>query len=515
MEEALKPWHSLPKITMARRMAGATAACACVLTGALFTSAYAALADRHCADGHLLQPPEQHASSGNCIEDLPNAIDTILRAALAASALWGAEIRSEELGLLYARNANSSFIPASNTKLLMASAALLRLGEGFRWQTTAYLGPSGVVCVDAVGDPSLSQARLEELLKRLATAAPGVRAELQLAHSTSSPPPTWEYGDLSHSYGAEPAAATIDGNTVVVTVAAGASEGAPLQASFAPPSAASMFRVDTNRSRTAAPGSASSVTAVYELDALGQLVLVLDGSLGLGAPSVSLTRSVRPASRLFASHLREAARLAGFGALEVTMLPVGVGCTSGAASASTESEALLPLLNQTLQESDNLYAELTLRAIGRGSVSDGLAATATAISSLGVSSASVMHVDGSGLSRHNVASPAFFVALLEAMRSTALRDLLPVSGRTGTLAHRFIGTPAEGIVHAKTGTMTGVSALSGYLRHADPAVGEIVFSLLGNNVPAYGGALRQFQDAIVIAIAKARHCGGSRAGGIA
>ena len=64
MEEALKPWHSLPKITMARRMAGATAACACVLTGALFTSAYAALADRHCADGHLLQPPEQHASSG-------------------------------------------------------------------------------------------------------------------------------------------------------------------------------------------------------------------------------------------------------------------------------------------------------------------------------------------------------------------------------------------------------------------------------------------------------------------
>jgi D-alanyl-D-alanine carboxypeptidase/D-alanyl-D-alanine-endopeptidase (penicillin-binding protein 4) len=116
----------------------------------------------------------------------------------------------------------------------------------------------------------------------------------------------------------------------------------------------------------------------------------------------------------------------------------------------------------------------------------------------------VQHVDGSGLSRHNLVPPATFVSLLRAMAGSALRDVLPVGGRSGTLRRRFVGTAAEGRVLAKTGTMGGVSGLSGYLLHPDPAVGEVTFSLLGNNGLGYGGLLRPTQDAIVVAVANAR-----------
>ena len=98
-------------------------------------------------------------------------------------------------------------------------------------------------------------------------------------------------------------------------------------------------------------------------------------------------------------------------------------------------------------------------------------------------------------------SPALLTALLRAVRATALRGLLPTAGRTGTLAGRMVGTAAEGRVHAKTGTMSGVSALSGYLEHADALIGEVWFALIANNSPQSSAVLRAAQDAIAVAVA--------------
>jgi len=72
--------------------------------------------------------------------------------------------------------------------------------------------------------------------------------------------------------------------------------------------------------------------------------------------------------------------------------------------------------------------------------------------------------DGSGVSRQDFVSPAFLAQLLQLMvNNTEYRSLLPVAGESGTLADRFIGTAAQGIVQAKTGTLNGVNSLSGYL----------------------------------------------------
>ena len=71
----------------------------------------------------------------------------------------------------------------------------------------------------------------------------------------------------------------------------------------------------------------------------------------------------------------------------------------------------------------------------------------------------------------------------------------------------MVGTAAEGRVRAKTGTMTGVSALSGYLDHPDGArVGQVTFSLIANNAPVHAAPLRAAQDAVAVAIAEARVC---------
>ena len=111
--------------------------------------------------------------------------------------------------------------------------------------------------------------------------------------------------------------------------------------------------------------------------------------------------------------------------------------------------------------------------------------------------------DGSGLSREDQRSSAELVALLLAARGApwwpALRDALPVGGRTGTLAERFRGTPAEGNVAAKSGSIIGGKALSGLVTTADGRVA--VFSVIVNGAgsPAAEGAI----DDLVVTLAAA------------
>lgn len=121
--------------------------------------------------------------------------------------------------------------------------------------------------------------------------------------------------------------------------------------------------------------------------------------------------------------------------------------------------------------SDNLYTECYLRTLGArekqrnptasgDAQSLGLARVRTILSSLGVDTDLFQQIDGSGLSRYNLVTPAAMVATLRAMdktkNSAIYKSFLPVAGVSGSLKHRFIGTPAVGIVHAKTGTLSGV-----------------------------------------------------------
>ena len=174
--------------------------------------------------------------------------------------------------------------------------------------------------------------------------------------------------------------------------------------------------------------------------------------------------------------------------------------------ADVGSPTLTRLVQIMNTRSDNFFAEMLLKQVGHDASGDGT----TAAGARGARSfarrlgASPSLLDGSGLHRSNRASPRHVVSLLDRLRARAeyepFFNSLPVAGRTGTLVDRMRSGPARGRCHAKTGTISGVSALSGYCRARG---GDMyVFSILMNGVNVYGA--RRLQDRMAQAMARQR-----------
>ena len=181
----------------------------------------------------------------------------------------------------------------------------------------------------------------------------------------------------------------------------------------------------------------------------------------------------------------------------------GVSPTGANVLASVDSPPMEQLVRITNKPSDNFFAEMLLKDLGlqtggKGTTAGGAAAAAGFARRLG---ARVRIVDGSGLSRGNRASPYRVVKLLTAMRSrdeyAALLDSLPIAGVDGTLSTRMRGGAARLRCHGKTGTLSNVSALSGY---CDARSGDTyAYSILMNGV--YPPGARRLQDNMLQSIA--------------
>jgi D-alanyl-D-alanine carboxypeptidase/D-alanyl-D-alanine-endopeptidase (penicillin-binding protein 4) len=173
--------------------------------------------------------------------------------------------------------------------------------------------------------------------------------------------------------------------------------------------------------------------------------------------------------------------------------------------AREPSPPMSTLIALTNRPSDNFLAEMLIKDLGasflhRGTTAAGAAVVRGRMAQLGIHP---RPADGSGLSRANRTTPRDVVRLLTAMDhsapvASAFRNSLSVAGRSGTLAPRMRGTVAAGRCRGKTGTLSGVSALSGYC----DAVGgrRLAFSILMNGVSVYGA--RALQNAMAVAIAR-------------
>ncbi|MGB3692271.1 MAG: D-alanyl-D-alanine carboxypeptidase/D-alanyl-D-alanine-endopeptidase [Spirulinaceae cyanobacterium] len=171
-------------------------------------------------------------------------------------------------------------------------------------------------------------------------------------------------------------------------------------------------------------------------------------------------------------------------------------------SARIRSSSLTSWVTTTNRDSNNNYAEILLRFIG------GATAAKQSLTQLGVNPNGFSQADGSGLSRSNSISPDALVDLLQAMTRAKGSDIfyqsLPVGGVSGTLRRRFRSTAAQGKVRAKTGTLRGVRALSGYLEH--PEYGRIVFSILINQPGQSGDTMLRAIDDVVVQLTKLVRC---------
>jgi len=199
-------------------------------------------------------------------------------------------------------------------------------------------------------------------------------------------------------------------------------------------------------------------------------------------------------------------------ALERRGIRVDVGPRTGAAPAGApalaaeDSPSMARLSAITNKPSDNFFAEMLLKALGRrvdgrGTTRGGARAAVRFARGFGSRPALA---DGSGLSRRNRATPRSVVRLLIGMQrrpeGSAFTSSLAVAGRDGTLRRRMRGGPARRRCRAKTGTISGVSTLSGYCRARSGQV--YAFSFLMNGVSAPGA--RRLQDRMAQAVAGVR-----------
>jgi D-alanyl-D-alanine carboxypeptidase/D-alanyl-D-alanine-endopeptidase (penicillin-binding protein 4) len=404
---------------------------------------------------------------------------------------------------LYARNADDAFQPASTMKLIAGSAALDRLGPGYRFATTLARGDGDALILHGGGDPLLRRADLDAAADAVRSAGI-VRAAVVLDESHVDPAerraPGWSVDDVLAYYAPIVNGLPFEENVVAVTLVPAAAIGLPpavqlpepfqplaVQAGACRP--APTLLTFTVVARTVAAGQPDTSDVVA--GSCGDIVVT--GTVPLGQPSHVDAAVDLPdvlALRYFAGALRQRG-------IDVLPSPPSPGPIPGVVDAPFtatpqgpvvwrhDGEPLSALLGDMWLPSDNLIAEELLRELdvtanGRsGTLAGGADVERSWLSSVGVDPQTLTIADGSGLSQYNRVTPRALAAILLHDWRGAYHDVvlaaLPVAGVRGDLRGLMAGTPAEGRVYAKTGSMMHVRGLAGFV--ATRTHGTVIFAL--------------------------------------
>ncbi len=454
-------------------------------------------------------------------------------------ATWNVYAQDDRGRVLFNRNGDRFSVPASNTKLVVSAAATVLLPADYRARTSIYANgtvTNGVLQGDLIlygrGDPTWSErcytvdtlapggcdstwtavdAIADSLrahgIKRIAgrIVGDGSYFEPVLTH------PSWNSFDLNWWYAAPISGLGFHDNSVDFQITPGASVDAPPAITWNPDLTLFTFE---NRARTVPADSSTTI---------GDNFFRKPGTLDIWAEgTVSLSRSPWIESFALPDPNLYAAR-----ALEISLRRRGVSVGGGAAS-TTDSMAyrtlrccgtalveyrgrpLPDIVFPILNTSQNWFAEMLLKVLGRevgdtGSWGKGLDVEKQfLVDSVKIDSTAFSLEDGSGLAAGNLVTPHAFVQLLAYMyhhpRRAPFLAGLPRAQQRGSLLRRFAGTPLEGRVLAKTGSINRVNTLSGYIEKADGRV--ITFSIQAN---AHDVPTRQMLaqiDSVVVQLAR-------------
>ncbi|MDP9120871.1 MAG: D-alanyl-D-alanine carboxypeptidase/D-alanyl-D-alanine-endopeptidase, partial [Acidobacteriota bacterium] len=309
--------------------------------------------------------------------------------------------------------------------------------------------------------------------------------------------PDWPRGQLASWYEAPVAALSFSDNCILVRVGPGR-RGQPAQVELTPK--VNLFRVD-NRARTSSSPRHNHLTIVRQDDRL-----TISGSVYEKSGWFEEWVSVPDAVTYFGAALVDAFAEEGVEIKgrerQVPQLPGPVW-----ERVSVYRSSLVPTIRIANKHSQNFYAESLLKLLGArrcgsGSWREGTRAVEEFLIGLGVPRGSFHMVDGSGMSRENRFSPRAVTQLLRYMyhhpAASEFVQSLPFSGDPeGSLHRRMVVPPYAGNVFAKTGTLEGVSALSGYAKARSGKT--YAFSILCNRTRGAWGA-RQDQDRIVMTL---------------
>jgi serine-type D-Ala-D-Ala carboxypeptidase/endopeptidase (penicillin-binding protein 4) len=471
---------------------------------------------------------------------LARQIDAILHASPAGRGFWGIEVvRLPDDEILYARNTQRLFTPASNMKMFTTSAALSKLGPDFVFRTTVECSTTpdsegrvpDLVLVGR-GDPNLgsrvvpyqynSPARLPADLdfEKLAdqVVAKGIREITGNLYADDTyfvyqPYGTeWAVDDLYWEYGAPVTALAFNDNSLKLQIRPAAVAGSKAQISVEP--GAGYYKivddVMTTDSGTPAKIEINRFPGTMELDVWGNIPV---GSKG-DDEGISIQNPPFFVGEMFRKLLEQrGVKVDG----QVVVREVTQAEAAGQSAppqpehrvvlAEHDSLPLSQDIKVTLKVSQNLHAEMLLRTLSRvednkGSLEDGLNILKSFTQKIGIEPNEIRFAGGSGLSRETLVTPDAVMKLLEFNARTpyfkTFYDALPVAGVDGTLGDRFHNTPLQGRIHAKTGSLEHVNALSGYMNL--PRGRRLAFVIIGNHHPLKWSQATKVIDQIALLI---------------
>lgn len=472
-------------------------------------------------------------------QSLAKRLDARLDAPGLDRLLWGVAVTDTNGKLLYGRNAERLFVPASNTKLLVSAVGTALLGPDFTVNTSLYgTGPiiNGVLQGDLVlygrGDPTFSRrcygsdttaaeacdrdpaVRLRALATQLRSRGitavagdligDGSYFEEEIIH------PSWEIGDLAWWYAAPVSGLGFNDNALDVHELPGDSVGAPARVSFLPELGIATLDI---RAETGARGSQRTFDITRSLGGTSYLAT---GAIPTDASARTEYVAVVDPNRFAALALRRELQAEGVtirGAVLSTVDSLAfVHARATPPLAEVRSRPFREWVYPILNSSQNWYAEMALKQLGKrygaaGSWREGLRIERRfLIDSMRIDSTQFTVEDGSGLASNNLVTPLAFTKLLHFMRAhptfAAFEAGLPVGGRSGTIKSRFVGTALAGKVRAKTGTISRVNALSGFVDRPDGST--LIFSIQANHQTIGGTRMLAAIDSVVVELGRVK-----------
>ena len=452
------------------------------------------------------------------------ALHRVIEKLLSAPALRGAQVGLIAIDTvrgtaLYSQNADQEFMPASNFKLLVGSAALQLLGTSFAYRTTvAADGPpqngtiAGNVYLRGGGDALLTAKDLDDAAA--AVAAQDVRSISGGVITDASHFDDqrygfgWSWDDLPFYYAPVVSALELEDGVLHMYFSPGAAAGTLATLRVAPQSSA--FVID-NRLMTGSPKSKDTSELVRPWDAARTIEVT--GSYPLDAKESGDVRPAVPDPESYAGDVFAKA-LAAHGVTVTGTTQSGKTPEHATPLWTKHSEAMPQLLADFWYPSDNLMGELFLKELGvrlkgePGTVENGITLENQYLRSAGIDPASVTISDGSGLSQYDRITPHDLLKILQAdwngPNRNAVLDALPVAGVRGSLKSSYKRTAAENNVFAKTGSISHVRTISGYVK--TKTHGPVTFSLMvnqwmGEDQPHGAADLATLRGAILAAIA--------------
>jgi serine-type D-Ala-D-Ala carboxypeptidase/endopeptidase (penicillin-binding protein 4) len=497
----------------------------------------------------LSQQPAPVVTKPKTLPELQERIADLLDQPKFASARWGIRIIGSGSKIVFEREPEKAFMPASNMKLYTSTAALDMFGPDFRIRTTVYATKpvkNGMLRGDLIiygrGDPNLSPRfdtddpdRYNEL-----KAADRITAIESLADQIKARGikvitgkligddsyfagdllgPGWEWDDAQFYYGSEVCALTVNDNSVTFTVIPARRIGDQPTIKVQP---ITKYVKIINNAKTGGAGQ----TRIGVHRPLNSNNVQFFGTIPYNAKEFKVGIAIHDPASFAAELLKEALerrRVRVRGRVERTDAVARIENPFDEARlielASVESQSLSEMLKVINKQSQNLHTELMLHQLGTrhieyGTLDDYGRAKSTAVLGneirrqfLQKAGAEVQPLslgDGSGLSRKNMVTPRSTTRLLEFMMThphfNTFRESLVVAGVDGTLERRMRDTAAANNFRGKTGTLTFVNALSGYLTTKRGDL--LILSLMGNNYTGLGRDVTAVLDQICVMLAE-------------